>query len=125
VRSHLNLDPHQFIGLDAGYVLLKQPVAQDTEILTGELIPISGMFEIRWLMLDSQRVGYFFTSQFRMVNGGGYLYACVESKRGTATASETLLKIKDELVVFHFPNRGTLAICPKVDESTNVIFSEQ
>lgn len=121
----VDMDPHQFIELGAGYVLLKQRIPAQTEVTIGDVIPMSGMLETRWLMQGTVRVGYYFTTQFKAMNGGGYLVAFIESKRGTATTAETLLKIKDELVMFHFPNRGTMAISPVIGEEIISIFAEQ
>jgi hypothetical protein len=125
MHNLIDMDPHLFYELDAGYALLKQRIVARSEVTLGEAIPVSCMFDVNWLLLGTQRIGYFFRSQFKVMSGGGYLVTFMESKRGTATAAETLLKIKDELVLFHFPNRGTLAISPVIGEELKHIFEEQ
>jgi hypothetical protein len=123
----VDMNPHQFYELDAGYVLLKQPMKAKTGVELGEEIPLKGALSTRWLLCNGHRIGYYFSTTFKAFNGGGFLLAYIESKskKGIATTAEVLLKIKDEIVIFHFPNRGTMAISPVVNEEIANIFSEQ
>jgi hypothetical protein len=43
---------------------------------------------------------------------------------GKASNVEVLLKTPD-LVVYHYTNRGTLAVCPVVGDDVRTIFEEQ
>jgi hypothetical protein len=124
-----NLGPHVFYELGGGHVLLTAKVPDRHVVLVREQIPLDCMFELRRIQatdgVDSVvNIGYYFSSQFKVINNGGHIVTFLETKRGTAEKSEILIKSED-LVVIHFPNRGTMVISPALDDHTRLIFEEQ
>ena len=116
-----SLGPHVFHEIAGGHVLLVQSVPDQQVVVVRDQIPIACMFEIHRLMATdgttTTSVGYLFSSQFKTVNNGGHIVTFLESKRGLAEKSEILIKSED-LVLIHFPNRGTMAISPTIDDYT-------
>lgn len=123
-EAQINMDPHLFYELDGGHAIFRHPITQRVVLTVGDRIPLSCMFEGYWMLVHGERVGYIFSSQFQTMNSGGYIVAYMEAKRGLATSSETLLKT-DDLVIFNFPNKGTLIVSPKIGDETITIFEEQ
>jgi hypothetical protein len=82
------------------------------------------MFEIYELLLDGTPVGYALSTAHYCQNEGGYVVAYSRSRAGKATEVETLIK-HEHLVVYHYPNHGTLAISPKINSVIANIFDEQ
>jgi hypothetical protein len=118
------MDPHLFYELDGGHALLRAAIPKRTTITVGEQIPLSCMFDAYWLLVRGERVGYLFMSSFQVQNSGGFLCAYMEAKRGSANTVEVLLKT-DEIVIYHYPNKGTLIVSPSIGEDIRVIFEEQ
>jgi hypothetical protein len=126
MHLYIPMDPHLFYTVEGGYAMNRGPntLEQGTDVEIGDPIPLSCMFEARWLLQHGKKVGYFFSSSFQVQNDGGYLYAFIGSQRGTADRVEILLKTED-LVVFHYPGKGTLIANPRINEELGVIFKEQ
>jgi hypothetical protein len=82
------------------------------------------MFDCYWLLHEGQKVGYYFRSTFQVLNGGGYVCAYMGAARGAADRVEILLNT-EELVVFHYPGKGTMIISPHVGTELTQIFTEQ
>jgi hypothetical protein len=82
------------------------------------------MFDIYWLMVEDRRVGLLFGSSFQVKNGGGYLVAYMNQARGRATQVDVLLKTED-LVIYNYPNRGTMAVLTQIGPEVQTIFEEQ
>src|ERR1700737_2889827 len=112
----LNLDvqPGTFYELGSGFFLPSMDLKLKTEIDVSRKLPISCMFDIYYARIDTQLVGFYFTTRFSVQNHGGYLITTLQNK-GRATVVETLIK-NDDLIVYHYPNRGTLAITPLVSD---------
>jgi hypothetical protein len=119
------IDPHLFYEAFGGFCLFTQPLPKRTPLQVGQKIPLACMFTAHWLMSGEERVGYFFQSEFQTINQGGYVATFLESKRGTATAVEVVLKIEKVLVVYNYPGKGSLLVSPQTSERLNLIFSEQ
>jgi len=81
------------------------------------------MFSVFMCEAEGQRCGFYFASQFKVSNEGGYLITYM-NRRKEATEVETLIKTP-ELILYHYPNKGTLAISPKVNDEINTVFLEQ
>jgi len=123
MKTVIECKPGEFYELQGLYFLPLIELPSGIEITRGPQLPLSCMFEISFAMCGSERCGYFFSSRFEVRNGGSYLLTHLKNK-GPATQSETL--IKDEtLVVFNYPNRGSLAISPLVNQEIDHIFTEQ
>jgi len=123
------LGPHVFHELGAGHVLLVAPIPAKHVIVLRDQIPLACMFELRRIVAtdgvnSTVNIGYYFSSQFKTVNNGGHLVTFMETKRGQAEHSDIMIKTED-LVIIHYPNRGTIAISPTIDEHTRLIFDEQ
>lgn len=108
----------------AGYWFLPISVLPSgTDVMVGPRLPITCMFDINFALVDGVRVGFIFASRFEVKNGGAYLLTYLRNK-GQATEHETLVK-DEHLVVFHYPNKGSLAISPLVNQEIDTIFTEQ
>ena len=119
----LDADPSVVITHERGYVYPLEALSVKTELHLGRQIPITGMFEIYELMLGERRVAYLFRSSFTVRNGGAYLCAFLQNK-GLATEFEVLLKL-GSLVVYNYPNKGTLAVSPVGSASVMKILEAQ
>lgn len=117
-------EPGLFYEVDKAHVMFLSQHTGMFDCFIGDRIPIACMFDAYWLMKDSERIGFWFTTQFKIINGGGYLCAFLESKKGKADVAETLVKT-DHVVVYHFPNRGTLIVSPLVSPEFAVVLAEQ
>jgi hypothetical protein len=98
-------------------------VPAGAQITVGQRLPVSCMFDVHFALVEGARVGFLFTSRFEVKNGGSYLMTYLNNK-GPATEHETLVK-DENLVIFHYPNKGTLAISPLVNPEIDTIFTEQ
>lgn len=90
----------------------------------GDRVPISCMFDVNWLTRGGQRVGLVFRSTFQVKNGGGYLVAFMNQARGKAQSVDVLLKT-DDLVIYNYPNKGTLVVLTQIGPEVTTIFEEQ
>lgn len=124
VQILIDVAPGLFYETDGAHVMFLRGFNEMFDCFIGDRIPISCMFDVYWLMKDSERVGFWFSTQFKIINGGGYLCAFLESKKSKAEVAETLVKT-DDIVIFHFPNRGTLIISPAVSPEVATIIDEQ
>lgn len=120
----LDSESQLFYSTDLGFTLYSQELKQGTVLKIGERIPVACMFEVRWLLLDGRKIGYLFNSQFQVTNKGGYIMTYMNSGAGKASAVEVLVKT-DTLVVYHFPNHGTLVISPYIGNDIQNILEEQ
>lgn len=112
-----------FYTLKEGWVLLNRDVPRGSELIVSKDLPIRCMFKVQELTFEATRVGFLFTSGFEVINRGGFLFTHLKNKP-PATEYDTL--IKDEfLVLYDYPNRGTLAISPLVSDDIQTIFEEQ
>jgi hypothetical protein len=125
-RLYVPMDPYLFYELGGGYALNKGPHAlpDDAVLKVGPAIPLSCMFDCYWLLHEGQKVGYYFRSTFQVLNDGGYVCAYMGAARGAADRVEILLNT-EELVVFHYPGKGTMIISPHVGTELTQIFTEQ
>jgi len=119
----LNVSPGTFYELPNGFFLPVKDLALRTPLVLGNKLPVSCMFDIYVVMIDKERVGFYFTSRFDTTNGGGYLITTLKGKE-EATEVDVLVRTPD-LVVYHYPNKGTLVISPKVSNEIKIIFLEQ
>lgn len=117
-------EAHLFHSTDLGFALYTQNIGQGSVLTVGERIPLACMFNAYWLTLDKEKIGYLFTSNFRVTNKGGYIMTYMNSGAGKASAVEVLVKT-DTIVVYHFPNHGTLIVSPHVGQDVQTILSEQ
>lgn len=112
-----------FHEISGQYLLPTQDIPVGSKVEVGARLPIGCMFTICFALVGGQRVGFLFASQFEVENTGAYLMTYLRNK-GPATEHETLIK-DESLVVYHYPNKGTLAISPKVNSEIQSIFEEQ
>ena len=123
MRTILDSHPGRFIEVDGAYLLVTQVIPAGSELHVGTALPVTCMFDINFMMLNNHRVGFLFKTRFEVENGGAYLITYLRNK-GPATESETLVK-DESLVVYHYPNKGTLAISPLVNSEIETILQEQ
>ena len=123
MRSLIEARPGVFTEIADAHLLATQRIPEGTEIETGPALPVSCMFDVSFALVAGQRVGFLFRSRFEVENGGSYLMTYMRNK-GVATVSETLIK-DEHLVIFNYPNKGTLAISPMVNPEIEIILQEQ
>lgn len=123
MKPIIDCKPGQFYELAGLYFLPTRDIVAGQELTEGQRLAASGMFEIWFAMLGTERCGFIFRSQFETVNKGAYLLTRMRGK-GQATEVEVLAKSED-LVVYNYPNVGTLAVSPLVNSEIDTIFVEQ
>jgi len=121
IKMLLDVEPGLFYEVgDAHLTFFREEKA--TTFWLGPKIPLACMFEAHWIVLDGERVGLHFVTQFQVTNGGGYLLGYLN--KGKASKVEVLLKSKN-IVIYSFPNRGALIIACKIGPDVLTIFEEQ
>lgn len=124
MKLDIEATPGTFYELDGNYFLPIIDVKQGQELVVSKVLPMSCMFEVSILdTVEGLRAGFYFVSRFTVRNGGSYLLTYLANKN-EAQSSETLLR-SEHLVIFNYPNRGTLAVSPLVNEEIDGIFTEQ
>ncbi len=123
IKVELDADAGTFYAVATGFLLPIKNVKHASMLSVGPKLSVSCMFDIYLVHYGDERVGFFFTTRFKTQNMGGYLLTSLIGK-GEATTVEILIKT-DELVVYHYPNRGSLAVSPKVNDEIITIFQEQ
>lgn len=123
MKTLTELVPGIFHELGGLYLLSTESIQEGRTLTKGQQLSLTCMFDIYFALLDGQRVGMFFAPHFEVENGGAYLLTYLRNK-GVATEHETLIK-DENLVVYHYPNKGTLAVSPKVNQEIDHIFQEQ
>jgi hypothetical protein len=119
----LDMKPGTFYDIGSGFMLPIQEVPFHSKLEIQSKLSVSCMFDIFFVSCGGTRVGFFFVTRFEVQNEGGYLITYLQNK-GKATEVEVLIKTED-LVVYNYPNRGTLAISPLVNPIIETIFEEQ
>lgn len=117
-----------FIEVGTGYVLTRDIVRERVQLSIGDEISNDlSLLRVFWLNHENEPVGYYFEAPHPCIvrNAGKYLLSYIESRRGRAATSETILKVKDELVVFNFGGCGAIACAQPSDKETETIFKEQ
>lgn len=122
MKAIIEMTPGEFYTVDGGYALVSFNVPVNSELSVGDVLNNSSMLEISFLMRGSTKVGFFFRSQLGTTNYGGFLMTCFRKKK--ATEARTIIR-SQELVVIDYPNKGVLAIVPKVNAQIETIFLEQ
>lgn len=124
LKVTLDTEAHLFYALGEGHALFTTKIEAGAVVTVGERIPVSCMFQMHWLVLNNAKVGFYFESQFHVVNSGGFLATYMNRGVGKASTVEVLLKTPD-LVVYHYTNRGTIAVCPVIGDDVKTVFEEQ
>lgn len=121
---HNECRPGVFIECAEGHVLPTVVVPENTLLIIGERLPLNCMFDIYFVTnAEGARVGFLFNSKFQVINGGSYLLTKLASK-SKAEVAEVLIR-EEDLVVYNYPNKGTLAISPLVNSEIETILAEQ
>ena len=123
MKLQLDAVPGTFYALGNGFFLPLKELPFLTEVVISPPLPVHCMFDISLVTIGDERVGFYFTTRFTVENCGGYLLTYLQSK-GEATEVEVLIRT-DDLIVYNYPNRGTLAITPLVSDKITTIFEEQ
>lgn len=122
LQTNMDMEPGAFYEVGGGFLMPIKSLGHATPFVIDKVLPVQCMFDIYLAHSNGERVGFYFTTRFEVTNGGGYLLTTMHKKK--ATDAEVLIKT-DELVVYNYPNRGTLAISPKVSQEIETIFDEQ
>ncbi len=124
LKPLLDLEVQQFYEIDGFFLLVNKEVKARTSIQIGQRLSLQSMFDIYFLTINGDnRSGFAFKSKFETLNNGNYLLTFLKGK-GPATEGETLIK-NDQLVLYNYPNRGSLAIAPQVNSVLSIVFEEQ
>ena len=123
ISAILDYEPHLFYELPVGYLYPVVHINKGASIEIGRRIPVVGMFEISELLVKDSVVGYLFKSSFTIECFGGYLVAYLKGK-GLVEAHEVVLKL-DNLIIYNFPNHGTLVVSPAVSPALLEILESQ
>lgn len=123
IKTLLDMKAHEFYSMAGGFLLPTVDLKQGTEVDVDSKLPVSCMFDVSLAHSNKIRVGFFFKTAFEATNHGGYLITHMQNRR-CALGCEVLIKNED-LVLYNYPNRGTLAISPKVNKDIETIFDEQ
>jgi hypothetical protein len=122
------IPPDTFVEVGNGYVLSRSTIREKTSLTIGDEISNElALLRVFWLCEGTEPVGYYFEAPHPCAvrNSGNYLLSYIESRRGRASTSETIVKVKGELVVFNFGGCGALACAQPCDAETQTIFEEQ
>jgi len=123
VMPRIRCESFVFVEVDKGFIYPLVDIEANTKLTLGRQVPLNGMFELFELARDNERIGYMFKTSFTVENGGGFLITYLKNK-GLADSHEVLLKL-DTLVIYNFPNRGTLAISPKCGPEVQNVLENQ
>lgn len=107
---------------DQSFVLFFKPFKGQATV--GQPLTLAGMFQAWWLLQDGKKVGMMFRTHFQVLNEGGFIVAFMNKARGRAVATDVVSKT-EELVIYNYPNRGTLITTPKTSAAVATIFEEQ
>jgi hypothetical protein len=122
------IHPGTFIEVGKGFVLTRSLIRENTPLSIGDEISNElSLLRVFWLCVGTEPIGYYFEAPkpCYVRNSGNYLLSYIESRRGRASTSETIVKVKGELVVFNFGGCGALACAQPCDAETQTIFEEQ
>jgi hypothetical protein len=126
------IPPGEFIEVGKGFVLTRTLIRENTPLSIGDEISNElSLLRVFWLCVGKEPIGYYFEAPHpcSVRNSGNYLLSYIESRRGRASTSETIVKVKvkdkGELVVFNFGGCGALACAQPSDSETQTIFEEQ
>ena len=111
------------LGGGTSWLLLSKALEKDGVVRIDKQLPVRSMFTVYTLRHGDAAVGFLLTSTFEVQNKGGYLITFFKGK-SQPTEYDTLIK-DDLLVLYDFPNRGSLAVSPAVSDDVKVIFEEQ
>jgi hypothetical protein len=109
---------------DQGWATYFEDLKAPFQVQVSERVPINCMFDVNWLTMDGRRVGLLFRSTFQVKNGGGYLVAFMNQARGKAQTVDVLLKT-DDLVIYNYPNKGTMVVLTQIGPEVQTVFEEQ
>lgn len=123
MRIEVDLPAFIFASIENAFILPTVNIKAGAK-LDLQPLPIACMFNISIVYINNVKAGFHFTSRFTTNNHGSCLVTYLQNKKLAEAPPEVLLK-SQELVVYHFPNRGTLAISPSVSDLVQSIFEDQ
>jgi hypothetical protein len=112
-----------FYPLDQGHILTFDDLPPG-EFSLGAEYNLNSMFTLSELLRNDQHLGFYFYSGFTVINRGGFIVTYLKSKKAMAQSYRLALR-QPKLIVFDFPNVGSLAISTKVSPRLDTIFTEQ
>lgn len=125
MKTYIPISLGLFYDLSEGIFLATTPIPEFSELVVAELIPAADcMFTINWVELNGIKCGYLFNSKFEIINNGGFITTFLQSGKGKASEVDVLAR-SDYLILYHFPNRGSMAISPIINKTIEDIFQSQ
>jgi hypothetical protein len=125
MKTYIPINVGLFYDLSDGIFLPIVEISEFSELHIAEIIPAADcMFTINWVELDGVKCGYLFNSKFEIINNGGFITTFLQSGKGKASNVEVLAK-SEHLILYHFPNRGSMAVSPIVNSTIANVFESQ
>jgi hypothetical protein len=123
LRSLIPCESGIFCPVGGGHILAESTLPPDSYQIGAKIQAVT-MLEIFELEHNTQKVGFFLYSAFKVVNKGGVLLTYLESKKGKAGQSLVVLR-HPLLVVYDIPGCGSMAVSTKVNDRISSILNEQ
>lgn len=122
MKFQVDLTHGYFYSTDFGHLYFTHTIKAGEVLELGEPVPLKGLFTMHHVKRGLDKVGYVFGSAFRVLNHGSLIVAY--TSRGLAEEYETLVRLP-HLVIFNYPNRGTLVVNPAVSPELRDIMDSQ
>ncbi len=123
LKIRIPIEPHHFYTFSPFYLYAFQPI-KPRRVVTLVPLDISCMFQIYKVERRDEFLGLAFRSGNQVLNGGAYLVAFMQRTRGRADSSMTLMRTPD-IVIYNYPNVGTMAVSPRVNQHIETLLEEQ
>ena len=117
------VDSHHFYDFSPYHVYAFKDIREVRRVELHEM-DTNSMFQIYKMIRKGQLLGLAFRSANQVLNGGSYLISYMQKTKQKATNSVTLIRTPD-IVVYNYPNVGTMAISPKVNTQMAALLEEQ
>lgn len=123
LKIRINIEPHHFYDFHPYYLYAFQQITP-RKIVTLTPMDISCMFQIYKVERKDEFLGLAFRSGNQVINGGAYLVSFMQRTRAKASQSITLMRTPD-IVIYNYPNVGTMAVSPRLSPHIETLLEEQ
>jgi len=119
------IDSHHFYTIGPYYIIGFQPIPGKRRV---ELIPmdVNCMFNIYKMERKGKFLGLAFRTASTVINAGAYLMARMNNRgRKPDLSGSTVLMRTPDIVIYNYPNLGTLAVSPVMNSQMTALLEEQ